>query len=270
MEVAYLTGGRETTKGVILNVLASEWPLSIKRIFFNIKKVTGKSLTYQAVYKSVKELLDDGVLSRQEDGYVISPSWIQKSGEFINSLAEAYDKSGIGAAQKIQELNFNSWGDAWDFIMSRIETNFFGESKEAYVQIRRFFLVPVSKEDIGRLKSFFSKKEVYIMCRSNSLIDKIAAGFLSSLGANVKTGIECARPTSVLVYGGCVASFYVTGEKERAQLNEYYKQATGVKTPKAGMFNLYKRMKIKLLINRDPGVLSDVLEQTKSIFSKHS
>ena len=268
MDMAYLTGDRETTKGVILNTLATEWPLSIKRIFFSIKKNTSKSLTYQAVYKSVKELLGDGVLSRQENGYVISPSWIQKSGEFINKLAEAYEKSGLGTARKIQELNFNSWGDAWDFIISKIETNFFGESKEAYVQVRRFFLVPVSKEDIGRLKSFFSKKEVYILCRANSLIDKIAAGFLSSLGAHVSTGVECARPTSVLVYGGCVMSLYVTGEKERAQLNKYYVQATSVKTPKANMFNPYERMKIKLLVNRDPEVLSDVLEQTKAILSK--
>ncbi|MBI2143517.1 hypothetical protein HYU17_00005, partial [Candidatus Woesearchaeota archaeon] len=190
-----LVGGKETTKRIILDTLVAEWPLSIKQIFFSVRKNTFKSLTYQAVYKSVKELLDGGVLSRQGKGYVISPAWIQKSSDFMNKVSESYEKKGFGSARRIQELGFNSWSDAWDFILSKLDSGFFGESKQAYAQIRRFFLVPVSKDDIGCLKRFFSRKEVYILCNGNSVIDKIAAGFLSSLGAHVRTGIECARPT---------------------------------------------------------------------------
>lgn len=255
-----------TTKGRILNILATNWPLSIKKLHFDMKKNTGKSLTYQAVYKAINEMLNEGILSKQDSEYLVSPAWIQSTGEFINKLAEAYELRGGGTVRKLQELNFDSWGDTWDFLLSKLNTEFFGESKEAYVQIRRFFLVPISREHIKILNDFFSSKKVHIMCRGNSPIDKMVARFLSSMGAHVITGIECARPTSIIVYGNSMISLYVTGEKERTQLNSYYDGSKDVKG--ASLFNLYRKIRIKLLVNRDPGVLSDVLEQTKAILSK--
>ena len=273
METVYLTGGKETTKSVILRILTAEWPLSIKKIYFSVLRGHNRSVTYQAVYKSIKELLAEGVLSRQEEGYMISPLWIEKASEFIGKLAEAYEKTGVGTSRKIQELNFSSWSEAWDFLLSKMSTNFFGESKEAYVQLRRFFLIPISRDDLDRLKTFFSIKGVYIMCRANSTVDKMAAHYLSSMGAHVITGVECARPTSVIVYGNCIVSIYVTGEKDRMKLAEYYKKTKDMKSPKPNLFEsfsnlLYSRMRVKLIINRDPEVLSDVLEQTKAILSK--
>ncbi len=268
MESVHLIAKSHTTKGIILTALASEWPLSVRKLYFEIKKNTGKSLTYQAVYKSVNEMLNDGVLSKQDNEYMISPAWVQGTGEFVNKLAETYELKGIGTARKLQELNFNSWGDAWDFLLSKLNSGFFGESSEAYVQIRRFFLAPISKEHINLLKGFFSRKKVHIMCRNSSLIDKMAARFLSSIGAHVITGIECARPTSVMVYGNSVVNIYVTREQERTQLNNYYLKAKGVTGAKASLFDPYMRVRVKLVVSRDPGILSDVIEQTKAILSR--
>ncbi len=269
MNSAYVVRKGETTKDTILNALATDWPLSVKKLCHAVKN-TGKSLTYQAVYKAINEMLDEGVLSKQDSQYMISSAWVQSTGEFINKLAEAYELRGVGTARKLQELNFDSWGDTWDFLLSKMNTGFFGESDEAYVQIRRLFLVPISKEHINELKEFFSRKKVHIMCRGNSPIDKMVAGFLSSLGAHVITGIECARPTSVIVYGNSVVNFYVTGAKERTQLNSYYARAKNMIGAKTGLFNLYRKMRIKLIVNRDSEVLGDVLEQTKAILSKKS
>ncbi|MFH1182575.1 MAG: hypothetical protein V1702_06460, partial [Candidatus Woesearchaeota archaeon] len=181
MELPLLLSG-ETTRNIILRILANEWPLSMKKIYFGVKKASGKAMTYQAVYKSVKELLAGGILSRQENGYMISPLWVEKSGEFIGKLAEAYEKGDLGSVRRIQEFNFNSLNEAWDFFLSKLNTDFFGESKEAYFQLRRFFLLPISKEDIAIMKAFGSRKKVYILCRGNSVVDKMAASFLTSLG----------------------------------------------------------------------------------------
>ncbi len=264
--------GSESTKGLILQTLAKEWPQSLKKIYFSVKTASRKSMTYQAVYKSVKELLRDGVLSKQEKDYLISPLWIEKSSEFINSLAENYENSNLGR-RKMQEINFNSLSETWDFLLSRINTDFFGESKEVYIQLRRFFLFPISKEDISRLREFAARKKVIILCEGNSLVDKFAAGFLTSLGATVITGIECARPTNTFVNGNCVMNAYTIGETERASLSEYYEGSKDMKISETGVFKafgslFFKKIRIKLIINRDPDVLSDVLEQTKLILSK--
>jgi predicted transcriptional regulator len=107
MDVPLLLAG-ETTKSVILRILANEWPLSMKKIYFSVKRASKKALTYQAVYKSVKELLGEGVLSKQGNEYLISPVWVEKSGEFIGRLAESYEKSDLSMTKRIQELNFKS------------------------------------------------------------------------------------------------------------------------------------------------------------------
>ncbi len=275
MHAVYPLIGSETTKSVIMGALSEEWPLSAKKLYFKVKGKNRKAITYQAVYKSVKELLAEGVLSRQDVGYMISPLWVEKAGAFINGLLEVYEKSSLSNARKLQELNFTSWSDVWNFLVSKINTNFFGESTEAFVQLRRFFLVPISEGDIRQLKEFFSRKKVFIMCRGNSLVDKTAARFLRSLGANVITGIECARPTTTLVYGNCVVSVYTLGEKNRANLTKYYGEIKDMKLSDMGVFKTFgnvlkRKLKVKLVINRDPDVLSDVLEQTRVILSKRT
>ncbi len=269
MDALALLNGK-TTKSAILRVLAADWPLSLKKIYFSLKKESNRTMTYQAVYKAVKELLGEGVLSRQGNQYLISPVFVEKSAEFIGKLAEAYEKNGLGGVGKLQELNFSSLNEAWDFLLSKLNTNFFGESKEAYIQLRRFFVFPLSKEDINRLKEFGLKKKVYVMCRGKSVVDKMAAGFLTSLGAHVITGIECARPTNVFVNGNCVISIYVLGKKERAELSNQYMAANSSETNRFKSLSdvFFKRVRVKFVINRDPEVLSDVLEQTKAILSK--
>lgn len=271
MDTLALLNGR-TTKSAILGILAAEWPLSMKKIYFCLKKESGREMTYQAVYKAVRELLGEGALFRQGNQYMISPVWVEKSAAFIENLAEAYEKKDLGGFRRLQELDFGSLTEAWDFIISKLNTGFFGESREAYVQLRRFFLLPLSKEDINGLKEFASKKKVYVMCRGSSVIDKMAAGFLTSLGAHVLTGIECARPTNVFVNGNCVISIYVLGKKERVELSNCYRAASSSETSLFKSFSdvFFKKVKIRLVINRDPEVLSDVLEQTKAILSKRS
>ncbi len=273
MDVSYLTRTDDATKSIIMEVLSAEWPLSIKKIYFHVKKKQNKSLTYQAVYKSIKEFLAEGVLSRNENGYMISPLWIEKANDYISKLAGDYEKKGLSNMRKIQEFNFNSWDDVWSFLLSKLTTGFFGESKEAYIQVRRFFFMPVSKEDVTILKNFMSEKKVHIMCRANSPIDKMVAQFLTSLGAHVTTGVECARPTSVIIYGDCVISLYTFGERERSKLSEYYNNTKEMKAPHARIFEsfnnlFFKGMKIKLIINRDKDVVNDVIEQTRGILSK--
>ena len=46
------------TKSNILEILSQEWPLTAKKIFFNTKK-SAKSVSYQAVFKALQELVKE-------------------------------------------------------------------------------------------------------------------------------------------------------------------------------------------------------------------
>ena len=262
--------GSQNTKASILSILADEWPLSTKQIHRALKSRSNKVMTYHAVYKSLNELLSAKVLEKRGSQFLISPAWVEKSSLFIEKLAGEYEKGDMTGFRRLQELEFGSLSEAWDFVISKLNTDFFGESAEAYVQLRRFFLMPISRSDIDSLKQFASKKKVTVMCYNNTVIDKIAANFISSLGAKVILGVDCAVPTNVFVNGNCVVSIYIIGERERAELSRsYYSAKSSEKSRFRTFTNMFTRkVKIRFVINRNPDVLSDVLEQTKKILPK--
>jgi len=59
------------TKDAVISILTLEWPLSLRNIFYKIKKQYGYSSTYQSVYKAVKELCEIGVLKEKDKRYEI-------------------------------------------------------------------------------------------------------------------------------------------------------------------------------------------------------
>jgi hypothetical protein len=61
-----------TTKDAVISILTIEWPLSLRSIFYKIKKQYGYDSTYQAVYKAVKELVEARVLAAKEKQYEIN------------------------------------------------------------------------------------------------------------------------------------------------------------------------------------------------------
>ena len=47
---------KSSTKDYAITILGYDWPLPVKRIYNLIKKRFGHNVTYQAVFKTVKEL----------------------------------------------------------------------------------------------------------------------------------------------------------------------------------------------------------------------
>ena len=50
----------KSTKDVIIEILSSEWPLSLNKIYYKIKKKYGINVNYQAIHKAVNELVGGG------------------------------------------------------------------------------------------------------------------------------------------------------------------------------------------------------------------
>ena len=59
----------KNTKDAVINILTSEWPLTLRQIFYEIKKQYHYSLTYQSIYKAVKELKEKKVLVEKDKKY---------------------------------------------------------------------------------------------------------------------------------------------------------------------------------------------------------
>ncbi|MBR9675634.1 hypothetical protein GOV05_01345 [Candidatus Woesearchaeota archaeon] len=84
-----LTYGSNKGKNLILDILTYKYPLSARKIFYEIKK-RGESLTYQAVHKFLKELLNKEVLLEKDKEYMINLDWVYKLENHLNVLKSKY------------------------------------------------------------------------------------------------------------------------------------------------------------------------------------
>lgn len=85
----------KSTKDAIIEILSSEWPLSLKRIHNKIGKRYNLGITYQATHKAVNELVEGGALKKESREYQLSVNWINRIESFGKKLREDYLKKDV-------------------------------------------------------------------------------------------------------------------------------------------------------------------------------
>jgi len=80
---------RQDAKSAIIRTLSEKWPLSAKQIHSAVSKDGGR-LTYQAIHKSLGELLEAGTVSKANSGYSLSLDWIVELRKFSEKLEYEY------------------------------------------------------------------------------------------------------------------------------------------------------------------------------------
>ena len=84
-----LNPDKKSTKELLISILSSNWPLSAKELFFQLKK-TGISVTYQAVHKSLTELQKKGIVEKEHNKYLINIEWINELIDYCGQLENNY------------------------------------------------------------------------------------------------------------------------------------------------------------------------------------
>jgi len=101
IELASLCSWKEdSVKGSIIQILAEEWPLTVKEIFQKTKQDFGKDVSYQAVHKAVQELVLRKVLSEETRTYLINPLWLQEIETFASLTLDKYSENQLPKASK--------------------------------------------------------------------------------------------------------------------------------------------------------------------------
>jgi len=78
-----------STRALIIQYLSINWPDSTKKIHNYVKRC-GKLITYQAVHKTVKELIKERILEKQSEGYALTMHWIKTSKTYFSNLERDY------------------------------------------------------------------------------------------------------------------------------------------------------------------------------------
>ncbi len=77
-------------KNIIIRLLAEEWPLTAKKLFKKAKLEFGKIVSYQAVHKTLQELVSLKVVACKCKEYSLEPFWLQEIEAFAGLALEKY------------------------------------------------------------------------------------------------------------------------------------------------------------------------------------
>lgn len=84
--VPLISSEGKTTKELVILILTREWPLPIKKIYNEVKKESKQNLTYQAIHKTLKQLVDESILLKKQKKYALNPEWIQALKDFTEKI----------------------------------------------------------------------------------------------------------------------------------------------------------------------------------------
>lgn len=71
--------GKDNVKNLVFTILTDKYPLKIIEIKNILKKEYAKEVSFQAVRKTILQLLNEEIIIKKDDKYLINKEWVKKS-----------------------------------------------------------------------------------------------------------------------------------------------------------------------------------------------
>ncbi|MFQ5722348.1 MAG: hypothetical protein ACE5GI_07630 [Candidatus Aminicenantales bacterium] len=271
----------KTVKDAIVSALTIEWPLSARKIYNQVRKKYGFAVTYQAVHKAMKELLNDKIILKEGKEYSLNRDWIESIKSFANDLGKVYeDKTTLTIEKAFEQGSGNfTFDNVYKFYMgmaTMLKRLALEAGKKSggigTAQLRHMYWALASSQKEYDLfdDMLNSYKKTYILCRSDTKADRIAADYYRTVnpGTNVLFGLQCAENCDLIIGGNFVIQIFF--EKNLVKLMDMaYKRAYLLQ----GMKKLYgllfrKKANINVVLFRNPALAEQIRNEVMGHFKK--
>jgi len=84
------TADYATNAEIIIEILCSEYPLTLRSLHYRVTKKQGKKTSMQSVFKAAKKLCKNNVLVKTNSMYYINLGWLDEMEAFTNSVRRNY------------------------------------------------------------------------------------------------------------------------------------------------------------------------------------
>ncbi len=227
-----LNFGDEKVKNLIISILSKEWPLSAKKIYNKIKK-EGKNVSYQAVFKSLKSLNKQNILSKLDYKYSLNKEWLKDTSNFYEEISNSYHSNEKNMVSRALTKNhvvfkFDNYykylsavaivGPALAFLTKMDKGRGYGE----FSQLPWPFATGEKEERMVK-KLFASTKNIYIICRNKNKTNELIYKYYKTMNKNiyVKFNKNCAQDGDIYVVGNYVFKI-ILEEKFSVSMNKIY------------------------------------------------
>jgi len=270
-----------TTKDYVVTILSSDWPLTVKKLHWLLKKRYAKSVSYQAVYKTVQELLSENVLQRVEDGYQIDLRWLKQIHRFTELVESNYftrsrvDTLGLKDAKTEGSLNvltFQNWFDAEKYLYYLQKHTVLTTNKKLALCVhhrhdwRPLFYLRAEYNWCKKLHDL--GHDVYFLCAGNGKVDAWSAAFYRQIGVNVKNNVSCAQTCELMVFADTVIQVYIPSELQEAVDTLCKQNPHDVDIPWAITRIFEKPSDVRVVITKDKKMADDLIKQTVERFKR--
>ncbi len=242
LQISLPLGNKAGVKNLVFTLLTKEYPLKLIELMNFIRKRYGRIVTFQAVRKAVLELVEEGVLVKEETAFSINREWITQAKGTIDTLYEQVHQSkskplrfdAIG--EEVSVFSFDSLGAMMRFWEDLIDSWFkkyvkSGATVNAWQGTHPWegLLYPDRERAVmEQLKKKGIKS--YVLCMSGTLLDKAVMKFYKSLGISTSLAHSSSlfdKEYYVGTYGELVVQTRYPPELVRA-LDMFFKKVRGL------------------------------------------
>ncbi len=204
----------KTSREKIIELLSGNAPLSAKQIHLRLQRQYGVSSSYQAAHKTLKQMLEEKIVAKNDKGYCLNPEWIEnfkknaeQLAEKVKSGAKEFNISAMNENESVH-LSFNGILDVGWFLIDKLMTAP-NPSKKPCLALWRFCysVLGLEAKHLNGLKQSFSKNEWFCFVEEDNKVDHMFGDTLLSYGAKkIAYGVKCATPLSdKMVIGDYIA-----------------------------------------------------------------
>jgi hypothetical protein len=204
--MALLFQSGKSVKDKVIITLGYLWPLKPKEIFSYIKKNLNGGVTYQAVYKSINELLQDGVIVKTDNGLMLNREWVSNLKDYINYTEKAYR---VGTPRKeitnSEQTTFECIWDWYYYILMMLEkyaTDAYATSVPCIFQkIHAWNALLVGKDEFTRVSKVAPSYKIYSVVASNTLLDHALERYWLKIHIHYRLNVPLHISNDIVVIG---------------------------------------------------------------------
>lgn len=197
-------GDKQSIKNLVFSILTKEYPLKLIELHNLIKKRYGRSTTYQATRKAVRELVYEGVLTEKSKQYRINTEWVRQSKEVLDALSielrqgprKGSEESIAGAVTVYEFESLHSLMEFWQSLVDDWVDNYkVGDQRENYYQAHHAWEALSHLSHEQKMMTRLIKKGIrsVTLITGNTALDRSIKNFYTSIG--VSTHIRPSQST---------------------------------------------------------------------------